>query len=975
MVDALLEAVRAAAGDRVWGAAVKLARDGGVEGVSDDGDEVRLSVKAPGKSKWHDVYLWPDEPDWGCDCGLPGEACVHVAAATISLQKSRQKGQALPAPDVTHKVRVRYVLTSRGDALELKRIAIYADGSEEVLTRSLAQLDLVAARPDVQAEALLALHTGGELAPEIVRRLLTVLEPTSDVVLDAAVVKVNPEPVLFQIRVSDDGEGFKIALARPAGIDRLFRGAALVGGTLRPTSHGELTQDQRKMLIKGVTYGPDEVGTLVGEVLPKLRERIPVVVSTDRMPKADALVPRVMVELKERPGGLEVQSSIVYGDPPVARVTAAGTLAVLTDAVVPARDPAAERVAAREYQERTGLTVGFTRLLPPSEAAAFLQGRLVNHGGPVRGKVDPRRFEIRDVQLAPKIDVKDMGGEWSLDVGFGEGASAADPLTVLEAWRTGKSLVPLMDGGYAPLPSEWLTIHGALLQELLEARDGRGRVQRNSTAALIELLEDTAAEIPPDLARLRTFLEGGEGLPEATVPAGLHADLRPYQRAGLQWMSFLRQMDLHGVLADDMGLGKTVQALAAMLDAGGRHLVVAPTSVLTNWQREAARFAPSFKVDLYHGPDRVLDPEADITLTSYALLRMDIDRLRQTEWMYAVLDEAQAIKNPSSLTARSAFALRAHHRLVLTGTPVENRLEELWSLFRYLMPGLLGSEAAFRDRFSKPIEAGDDRARRALRSRVRPYVLRRLKQQVETELPPLTEIVERIPIEGRQREVYDAVRLAARRDVQEILSKGGQATMQVLEALLRMRQACCDPSLLPGDVGEGVGAAKLDRLEEILVEVVSENHKVLVFSQWTSLLDRVEKRLVALGIDWTRLDGGTRDRQGVIDKFQSKDGPPVFLLSLKAGGFGLNLTAADYVVHLDPWWNPAVERQATDRAHRIGQDKPVVSYKLVAEATVEERILELQAAKRELADAALGTEGGFLRTLSASELRSLFEAA
>jgi superfamily II DNA or RNA helicase len=979
-MDDWVQAVRTAAGERVWGAAVKLARDGGVDGRSDDGEEVHLKVRAPGRSVWQDVYLWPEEPDWGCDCGLPGasgpdQACVHVAAAAIALDQARKRGDAaLPAPSITQRVRVRYALTSRGDGLEPKRIAVRPDGSMEVLNRPLAALDLVAGRADVQAESVLALHPGGEIVPETLRRLLAVLEADSDVTLDDQPVKIAGDPVLFRVRVTDDGEGFKLALVRPTGIDRLFRGAALVGTTLHPTSHGDLTQEQRRMLVKGVTYGPDEVGTLVGEVLPKMRERIPVDVQTDRLPKADALVPRVLVELKEKPGGLEIQSSLVYGDPPVARVTAAGTLAVLTDAVVPARDPGAERIVSREYFEKTGLTVGFTRLLPPSEAAQFLQARLPGHDGPVRGRVDPKRFEIRDVALRPKIDLRDDGGAWALAVAFGDDGEAADPQTVLEAWRSGKTLVPLLDGGYAPLPANWLAEHGALLQELLEARDAKGRVQRNSTAALIELLEDTAAEVPPDLARLRSFLEGGEGLPDAVIPQGLRADLRPYQRAGLQWLSFLRQMDLHGVLADDMGLGKTVQALAAMLDVGGKHLVVAPTSVLTNWQREAARFAPGMRVVLFHGPERQLDPAAELTLTSYALLRMDIDRLRDQDWTYVVLDEAQAIKNPHSLTARSAYVIKARHRLVLTGTPVENRLEELWSLFRYLMPGLLGSEGAFRDRFSRPIELGDDKARAALRNRVRPYVLRRLKQQVETELPPLTEIVERIPLESKQRGVYDTVRLAARRDVQELLAKGGQATMQVLEALLRMRQACCDPSLLPGEVGKDAGAAKLDRMEEILVEVVSEGHKVLVFSQWTTLLDRVETRLAALGIDWTRLDGSTRDRQAVIDRFQSDDGPPVFLLSLKAGGFGLNLTAADYVIHLDPWWNPAVERQATDRAHRIGQDKPVVSYKLVAEATVEERILELQAAKRDLADAALGTEGGFLRTLNAQELRSLFEA-
>ena len=973
MLTDLLDAARGAAGTRVWGAAVRLARQGAVQGVSDDGDEVHLKVQTPGKARWHEVYLWPGDSDWGCDCELPSDCCVHAAAAVIALQQSRKEGEKLPAPKIEHKIRVRYAFRSQDSHLHVSRIALFADGSQQVIQGALAAHGLVVDRIDAQAETLLALHPGGALPPETVRRMLAVLEGDADVTLDDAAIRVQAEPLPFRVRVTDDGVGFKLQLVRPPGLKKLFRGAALKGKVLCPTSHGSLTPEQRKMLVRGVTYGPDEVAALVAEVVPRLRERAPVDIQTDRLPDAGALVPRVQVTLQERPGGLHVATQIVYGDPPVAKVTAGNQLTLLTDTVVPARDPSGERRAARAFQERTGVAVGYPRMLQPDDAVVFLELKLAGHDGPVVGKVDPKRFRVRDVRLTPHVNVKEAeGGDWALDVAFGQEGAAADPLTVLEAWRTNRSLVPLMDGGWAPLPADWLREHGPLLQELLEARDRAGRVGRSSTAALVELLEDTDADVPPDLQRLRTFLEGGEGLPEVVPPPGLRAELRGYQRAGLQWLRFLRDMELNGVLADDMGLGKTVQALAAMLDAGGKHLVVAPTSVLRNWAIEAARFAPELKVVVYHGSDRKLDPDADLTITSYALLRLDLERLSEPDWTYLVLDEAQAIKNPQSQTARAAGKMPARHRLALTGTPVENRLEELWSLFKFLMPGLLGSERAFKDRFSRPIENGDDKARVALRARVRPYVLRRLKKQVATELPALTEIVELVPMKAEQRRVYEGVRLSAHRDVQAAMSRGGPSTMQVLEALLRMRQACCDPALLPGDTGVLAGAAKLDRMEEILVELVSEGHKALVFSQWTSLLDRVDLRLTALGIDRARLDGTTRDRQRVIDQFQAEDGPPVFLLSLKAGGFGLNLTAADYVLHLDPWWNPAVERQATDRAHRIGQTKPVVSIKLVAENTVEERILELQAAKRQLADAALGTEGGFLRALSANELRGLF---
>jgi superfamily II DNA or RNA helicase len=931
------------------------------------------------------VYVWPDDEDWGCDCELPGDVCVHVAAAVIAGRKVAASGnggkEALPKPKATYAVTLRYTFKSQKTNLTVARDLVYADGRTRALKGTLADEDVLVGRSDAQAESLLALHPGGALPGETLRRLLYILEGDAKATLDGQPVNLSREPLSFEVRVTDAGEGFKVGLYRPPGIERLFRGAALHEGRLRPTSHGDLTRDQRRMLLQGVTFSTDEVARLVSDYLPRLRERIPVRIATDRLPEDDDLKPRVQLLMRELPDGLSVEPRLVYGDPPVARITPGGALERISGAVVAGRDLAAERTAVRRFEARLGLSVGYRQTLRPEDAAAFLLRKLPQHDGPVVGQVDPDRFRIDTREVVPRIDVRQSDDGWFLDVGFAtaaEGESgeslAADPYTVLQAWRSNRSMVPLMEGGYAPLPVDWLKEHGALLRELLDGRDATGKVQRSATAALVELLEETEGTVPPDLKRLREWLEGGDGLPDVPIPSGLHADLRPYQRAGLQWMRFLRDMDLSGVLADDMGLGKTVQALAAILDSGGRSIVVAPTSVVSNWVSEANRFAPGLSVNLYHGPQRTLD-DSDLTITTYALLRLDLDQLAEQDWTYAILDEAQAIKNPTSQTARAACKLPARHRLALTGTPVENRLEELWSLFRYLMPGLLGSLESFKERFVRPIESGSLPARKALRARVRPYVLRRLKKQVATELPPLTEQVLRCEMGTDQRKLYDTVRLAARDDVQQALADKGArgAAFQVLEALLRMRQACCDPALLPGDLGDGVASAKLDRLEDLLVEVVLEEHKALVFSQWTGLLDRAELRLKKLGIDWVRLDGSTRDRQSLIDRFQSDEGPPVFLLSLKAGGTGLNLTAADYVVHLDPWWNPAVEQQATDRAHRIGQDKPVVSYKLIAEGTVEERILELQASKRDLAEAAIGAEGGFLKSLSANELRALFD--
>jgi SNF2 family DNA or RNA helicase len=404
------------------------------------------------------------------------------------------------------------------------------------------------------------------------------------------------------------------------------------------------------------------------------------------------------------------------------------------------------------------------------------------------------------------------------------------------------------------------------------------------------------------------------------------------------------------MLADDMGLGKTLQALCAV---GSPCLVVCPASVLHNWQKETARFRPALRVHVYHGPGRALQDDADITLTTYAILRIDGEVLADHGWDTVVLDEAQFIKNADSQVARAAFELSTRFRVTLTGTPVENRLDELWSQFHFVNRGLLGGRRDFQDRYARPIADGDRQALARLRQRIKPFLLRRLKSEVARELPPRTDVVLRCSLGQREQELYQAIHAATQKEVVAQLAAGGNV-LAALEALLRLRQACCHSALLPNQEGRAESSAKLELLMETLEEALSEGHKALVFSQWTSLLNLVEPHLQAAGVEFCRIDGSTRDRGAVVDRFQDPGGPPVMLISLKAGGTGLNLTAADHVFLLDPWWNPAVEDQAADRAHRIGQDRPVLVHRLVAEGTVEERMLDLQERKRALAQAATG---------------------
>ncbi|MGG6315832.1 DEAD/DEAH box helicase [Stenotrophomonas geniculata] len=496
----------------------------------------------------------------------------------------------------------------------------------------------------------------------------------------------------------------------------------------------------------------------------------------------------------------------------------------------------------------------------------------------------------------------------------------------------------------------------------LQAHD-RGRLQALQEAAQLRLhaSDDTRA-------RVQRLLDA-PAMAAVPPPKGLHATLRPYQLEGLSWLQYLRQQGLGGVLADDMGLGKTLQTLAHLLveKESGRldrpTLLVVPTSLLHNWQSEAARFTPGLRVLTLHGPARetLFDaiPAHDLVLTTYPLLWRDEQALQAHSYHLLILDEAQQVKNPKSRAAVTLRTLRARHRLCLTGTPLENHLGELWTQFDFLLPGLLGSEKQFNQHWRHPIERGSDQRRaQLLAQRLRPFILRRRKDQVAAELPPKTLITRAVTMEGGQRDLYETVRAAMEKQVREAISDSGLARshIRVLDALLKLRQVCCDPRLLPGETpARNAGSAKLELLREMLPSMVEEGRRILLFSQFTGMLALIAQALDGLGLAYVTLTGDTQDRVTPVQRFMQGE-VPLFLISLKAGGVGLNLTAADTVIHFDPWWNPAAENQASDRAHRIGQQQPVFVYRLIAAGSIEERIAELQERKAMLAESIL--EGG-----------------
>ncbi len=571
--------------------------------------------------------------------------------------------------------------------------------------------------------------------------------------------------------------------------------------------------------------------------------------------------------------------------------------------------------------------------------------------------------------------------------------SDADGLESLLRMPTRFRVIPVGDGQYLPVPPERLR---SLLKVVLELYRGE-RLESGalcipkSRTALVTDLDAAFAATGSELAwrgDLNAYARGRSlATPAPATPKpsqGLKAALRPYQAEGVAWLQHLREHDAGGILADDMGLGKTLQTIAHLVieSESGRmqrpSLVVMPKSLLGNWQRELARFAPSLRVCTVAGnrrSERLKEiDQSDVVLTTYPILVRDLPQISPHEFHYVILDEAQAIKNPKSLSCGAVKALNARHHLCLSGTPVENHLGELWSLFEFLMPGFLGDSERFRVKYRNPIErAGNQVVLDSLRHVVSPFILRRMKEHVARELPPKTQIVRPVELEGDQRELYESIRVAAHGEVRSLIRKKGIAgsTILILDALMKLRQVCCDPRLVTSQAAALVQAsAKYDLFFELMGLQLSEGRRVLVFSQFTRMLALLSKGLTERGIPFVELTGMTQNRQRAVDRFQEGE-VDVFLISLKAGGTGLNLTRADTVVHYDPWWNAAAQSQATDRAYRIGQTQPVFVYDLIVTGSVEERMLRLQQKKSELARTLLGGGGGG-GALSEDDVEDLF---
>jgi SNF2 family DNA or RNA helicase len=646
------------------------------------------------------------------------------------------------------------------------------------------------------------------------------------------------------------------------------------------------------------------------------------------------------------------------------------------------RDIAIERKQL-ETLKQLGLNFKSAQLLlPKSEAFNWLQintEKLEQLGIVVRQRsADSKRYFLGYSSL--QISIKE-GRDWfdiQATVQFGEFEIPFLRLKNYILNRITEFLLP--NGEVAVIPEWWFTNYSELFYFTEnDESDSTLKLQLHHLTLVQELKDANLATavISRKLEKLRDF----EQIEPSDAPQFFEGELRPYQKSGYDWLLFLKQYNFGGCLADDMGLGKTVQTLALLQsekERGAAHpsLLIMPTSLLYNWGLESAKFTPNLRVMLYTGSSREKDTaqfdQYDLILTSYGIVRLDIELMQSYRFNYVILDESQAIKNPGSIITKAVRKLNARHRLILTGTPIENGTLDLWSQMSFVNPGLLGNQAFFRDEFQIPIEKKNDADKmKKLYNLIKPFILRRLKSQVATDLPEKVENVQYCEMTEEQEKIYEETKSFYRNTILETIDQEGisKSQMVVLQGLTKLRQLANHPKMANPDYVDGSGKFKdvIHKIETIL----SENHKILIFSQYVKHLDLFRADLDRRKINYAYLDGSTRDRQGQVDYFQNNDDIKLFLISLKAGGVGLNLTAADYVFILDPWWNPAIEAQAVDRAHRIGQDRTVFTYKFITKNSVEEKILALQRSKKQLADDLISSEDGFIKSLSREDVLAL----
>lgn len=952
----------------IWSKGVSLSRNATFYIDQKKSDEIQLRIKTSGSTSTPQVSLWLEEEDAYCNCGDRNEPCAHIIAAVLFLSRPEtlptENIETFPTRNPVNHILYRFI--SENDRLGLQRLFCYGE-NQIPLSNSLVSLiggirsgrislpDPAPTEFDLRIDQLLtpsSLQSKNSsthwLETSQIPALFKHLENSSHIEFEARKITLHSKLSRRTLWIRDcpdetlytQGYRFQFQVSWNPPCEKFFRnGVGLYQNKLFPIHFPALNSEETRWIHPdGIFITFEQAVDFISKTLKELELKMPIVMQSLCFPKTVALEPYMILKTEQLQNHtLFVTPEIVYGDPPLA-VLRQNQLQLLQDFQIPIRNLAFEKQLSRKLQNELHLQCNQTSRFEGKDAIEFTRRA---HAWKLKGIASDT---FRSLQLHPEFSFNQ--GQCFIQFSTPQGGKISFN-SVLHSWKNREPYIHLDDGRWAELPVGWLRRYGTLARRIQEAQNHhQGTLPTSLLADAIRLekciLQKDTLNSP--LESIRKKLEATNlSLPTCPlpIPSELWNQLRPYQQLGVHWLWAHRELEMGALLADDMGLGKTLQSIAALHT--GKTLILTPTSVLDHWASQLEKYRPDLKFQRFHGSQRKWNTQIPITLSTYGILKQNPEIFCQTQWETILLDESHLIKNPESQIAQIVHQLTGKFRLALSGTPIENRLSDLLSQFQFIAPGLFSPQEI------------EEPSPNEIQQRIRPFILRRLKEEVAPELPPKTEIELHCELDSTEQEIYNS-HLAALQTTDSIDSNNAHNTdpLSLLTGLLRLRQVCCHPKLVPGVSYSHSHSSKISLLLETLSHSLQGKHKCLVFSQWTSLLDLIEPLLQSGQIPYLRLDGKTRDRETIVQTFNSIEGPPLLLISLKAGGVGLNLTAADHVYILDPWWNPAVENQAADRAHRIGQYHPVCVYRLVTKNTIEDRVQALKKGKSELSAQLLG---------------------
>ncbi len=922
----------------LWSRGLEMARNQQVSLDQKTDDEWTLRVKIPGAVVSPRVQLWPKDEDWFCDCKEKTDPCAHVVASVIAAHRNWIKEDSDPGSG-SH---LEYHFETKLNEIHWSR-KIQFQSKKTILNCSIVQLTSghqndygsiptpAITQDDYKIDYLLKDLIRKPIPVTTFQKTLPYLRG-KNVFLNNEKIEIQENPIKLELVIKKNTQGIILKPKQQLSKSSILIGGILDQGKLSPLTPLDLSSYEKNLFTHDETLIPNEqLPLFFSEYLNSLKKRFNLTDDQGVLPSFLSIPPEINLKLEtlEETMELVVTPEIIYGSPPIAYIEKGKLLSINLNKI-PIRDLLKERSLAQKVKEELHLQLGQSTRFQGRDAIDFKK-KIKNWK--TTGETQ-KSFEIDGPLFISSETNLFSDGNFDFSVKFHtRSGKSASIDSIVTAWEERHSYVPLNEKGFGTLENEWIEEWGPILKKIKQLKEENKKIPLPLAAQILSLKKESFEEKLDQIKDSKNV-----NLPH------INAQLRPYQHEGALWLHRLKSWNLGALLADDMGLGKTLQVITTLEP---KSLIVVPTSLLGTWEDQLKKFRPSLSTHIYHGNKRTFDLTKDVILTTYGLLRREIDLIRETQWKIVVLDESQAIKNPESQIAQCAHQIHADFKIAMSGTPIENKLQDLWSQFEFLNPGIFGTKNDFEENFVNPISQNSSIHLKQLQKLIQPFLLRRTKKEVAKELPPKIEQTHLLELSDYEKQGYDALFESSKTEILNAIEEK-KPLFSILEKLLRLRQICCHPGLIdPNYVGS---SSKVDHLIEQAEIAYYQRSSILIFSQWTSFLDQIQKSFKEKNIECLRIDGTTKNRSEIVEKFQTLGTPQILLMSLKAGGVGLTLTAADHVFLMDPWWNPAVEQQAMDRAHRIGQDKKVFVHRLIAKDSIEEKILLLQEGKKHLSE-------------------------